>query len=208
MTDTSTTGTTSAGDARPLSVRAMEAVEGATWLDTTADVEQRLVERALTATPGLLGLLRGKGVGHAVHPPMTDVPIGAWLSASALDLVGGRSARPAARLLVGLGCVAALPTFATGSAEWVGLRGGDKRVGYVHAAANGTSFAMYAASWWVRRHERRHGLGVALALGAGAIAAVGGYLGGHLSVARDIGSRDPAYAGDPTSREPVSPHRV
>ncbi|MEJ5945460.1 DUF2231 domain-containing protein [Pseudokineococcus basanitobsidens] len=197
-----------ATDPRPWAVRATQRLEGATWLDTTADVEQRLLAKVLTAPPGLLGLLRGRAVGHAVHPPMTDVPIGAWLSASALDLVGGRGARPAARFLVGLGCVSALPTFLTGGAEWIGTSGGDKRVGYVHAAANGTSFVAYLASWWVRRHEDQHGLGVALALAGGAIAGVGGYLGGHLSVGRDIGTRDPAYADEPDARELSSPHRT
>ncbi|MEJ5913215.1 DUF2231 domain-containing protein [Pseudokineococcus sp. 1T1Z-3] len=193
---------------RPWPVRAVQKVESATWLDTTADLEQRLAAKGLTASPPLLALLRGRQVGHAVHPPMTDVPIGAWLSASALDAVGGRAARPAARLLVGLGCLGALPTFLTGTAEWIGTSGGDKRVGYVHAAANGTSFALYVASWWVRRHDSGHGRGVALAVAGGALAAVGGYLGGHLSVARDIGTRDPAFADDPAARELSSPHRT
>jgi len=211
--DTSTTAaaqvTTSgpAAEPRPLAVRLMKSLEGATWLDTTVDFEQRLAAKALTASPALLGLLRGRPVGHAVHPPMTDVPIGSWLSASVLDLVGGRAARPAARLLVGLGCLSALPTMVTGTAEWIGTSEGDKRVGYVHAVANGTSLAGYAASWWVRRDESRHGLGVALALASGAVAGIGGYLGGHLSVARDIGTRDPAYVDEVGAPELYSPHR-
>ncbi|WP_299036057.1 DUF2231 domain-containing protein [uncultured Pseudokineococcus sp.] len=196
-----------ATEPRPLAVRLMKRLEGATWLDKTVDLEQKLAAKALTASPSLLALLRGRPVGHAVHPPMTDVPIGSWVSASVLDLVGGRSARPAARLLLGLGCLSALPTMLTGTAEWIGTKEGDKRVGYVHAVANGTSLAGYAASWWVRRDDSRHGLGVALALASGAVAGIGGYLGGHLSVARDIGTRDPAYVDTPGARELYSPHR-
>ncbi len=192
---------------RPLAVRAVQALERARWLDAPADAEQRVATKVLTASPGLLALLRGRPTGHAVHPPMTDVPIGAWLSASALDLLGGEKARPASRLLLGLGCVTALPTFTTGLAEWVGTSGGDKRVGFVHAVTNGASWAGYAASWWVRRDDDKHGLGVALALGSGVVAAVGGYLGGHLSVGRDIGTRDPAFADDPAARELSSTHR-
>ncbi|MGH2717728.1 MAG: hypothetical protein ACRDJU_04000, partial [Actinomycetota bacterium] len=37
-------------------------------------------------------LLSGTWLGHPLHPMLTDVTIGAWTSALALDLVGGKSA--------------------------------------------------------------------------------------------------------------------
>src|SRR5829696_1786301 len=65
--------------------------------------------------------LRGEWLGHALHPLLTDFPLGCWLSAGLLDLLGGRAARPAARRLVGLGLVATVPTVAAGLAEFPGL---------------------------------------------------------------------------------------
>jgi hypothetical protein len=51
---------------------------------------------------------------------------------------------------------------------------------------------VYAASWLARRRGR-HGTGAKLALAGAAIAGVGGYLGGHLTEARKVGSHDPAF---------------
>ncbi len=48
-------------------------------------------------------LLTGRWLGHAVHPVLTDLPIGFWTSAFTLDLIGGRRSRAAAQRLVGLG---------------------------------------------------------------------------------------------------------
>src|SRR5690606_19186764 len=80
-------------------------------------------------------LMRGEWLGHALHPLMTDIPIGCWSSASVLDLIGGRAARPAARRLVGLGVLAALPTAATGLVELASVEDRRlRRVGAVHAS--------------------------------------------------------------------------
>src|SRR3954464_16106756 len=40
----------------------------------------------------------GTWLGHPLHPPLTDVVIGTWLSASLLDLIGGRDRGAADRL--------------------------------------------------------------------------------------------------------------
>src|SRR3954463_13323933 len=37
--------------------------------------------------------LSGTPLGHALHPFLTDLPIGTWTSAAVLDLVGGPPAR-------------------------------------------------------------------------------------------------------------------
>src|SRR5262249_60462305 len=56
----------------------------------------------------------GAASGHPLHPPLTDVVVGAWTSAVALDWLGGDSAGPAADWLVALGVASALPTAAAG----------------------------------------------------------------------------------------------
>lgn len=135
-------------------------------------------------------VLRGKWLGHAVHPTLTDIAIGAWTSANVLDLLGEQD-RSAGRL-IGAGVLAAAPTAWSGWAEWSTLGARDKRVGLVHALTNAVAIGFYAASWFARQ-QGRHRTGVRLALGGAAVAGVGGYLGGHLTEGRRVASHDPAY---------------
>ena len=156
------------------------------------------VTNALFGSGPLAPALRGDWLGHAVHPVLTDVAVGTWLSASVLDLVGGPGASAAAQRLVAAGLVSAAPTAWTGWAEWAGLGPRDKRVGLVHFATNGVAIGLYAASWFARRRGR-HGAGVRLALAGAAVAGVGAYLGGHLTEGRAVASHHPAY-DEPTAR--------
>jgi uncharacterized membrane protein len=137
-------------------------------------------------------LLRGDWLGHAVHPLLTDVVLGAWTSASVLDLVGGADASASAQRLIGSGLLAAGPTAWTGWAEWSAAGPRDKRLGLVHALTNGVAIGVYAASW-VARRRGRHGAGVGLALAGAALTGASAYLGGHLAMARKVASRHPAY---------------
>lgn len=147
----------------------------------------------LIASEGRRKLLHGDWMGHAVHPLLTDLPIGFWTSATVLDLVGGEEARPAARRLVGLGVLSAVPTVLTGWAEWAATsEPGVRRVGVVHAVSNGIAGVAYGASWFARKrghHER----GRNLALAGAAVASVGGFLGGHMASARKVSTRHPVF---------------
>jgi hypothetical protein len=57
---------------------------------------------------------------------------------------------------------------------------GKQRVGVVHAVANATATALYAASF-VQRCRGRRARGIATGMVAAGVATVGGYLGGHLA---------------------------
>lgn len=143
--------------------------------------------------------LRGEWLGHAVHPLLTDLVIGTWTSATVLDLVGGRDSTTAARRLIGTGLLFVGPTAWTGWAEWSASRRREQRVGLVHAVTNAVAIGTYAASW-VARGRHQHRRGVRLALAGATVSGVGAYLGGHLAVARSVGSRHPAFAeGAPVS---------
>lgn len=139
-------------------------------------------------------LLRSGLLGHALHPLLTDLPIGLWTAASALDLRGRRADRGASRWLVGAGLAASGPTALTGLAEWARVGREAQRVGALHAALNAVATTLYLTSF-VARTRRRHALGVATALAGAAVTSTSGYLGGHLTLARKVGSRDPAFAG-------------
>lgn len=144
-------------------------------------------------------LLRGEWLGHAIHPPLTDLVIGSWTSATVLDLFGGAESSAAARRLVGVGLLAAGPTAWTGWAEWLGAERRGQRVGLVHAVTNAVAIGTYAASWVARRRGRETA-GAGLALAGAAVSGVGAYLGGHLVAARKVATRHAAYADGSVSR--------
>lgn len=169
----------------------MTSLEGATALDPVVRLLNPVAD-ALVADPARRDALQGRWLGHALHPLLTDLPIGFWTSASVLDLLGGRSARPAATLLTALGVASAVPTALTGMAEYAPIEQRDKRVAIVHATANSAALLCYTASL-AARIRGRHVRGVALALAGSTVATVGGYLGGHLTEARKVGSHDPAF---------------
>lgn len=176
-------------------VDGLRLVEDSEALDGAAALVDRAA--AAVARPGTAhDLLAGTWLGHALHPLMTDLPIGLWTSASVLDLTGGRRAQPAADLLLALGTAAALPTVATGLAEYRHAGRAARRVGVVHLGANVVGVALYTASLVARRRGRR-ARGIVLALAGATAATVGGYLGGHLSTARKVGTRDPAFSTRP-----------
>ncbi|HEX5287551.1 MAG TPA: DUF2231 domain-containing protein [Streptosporangiaceae bacterium] len=78
--------------------------------------------------------LNGVWLGHPVHPALVQAAVGAWLSASIMDLAGDREA---ARLLAAAGLAAAVPAAAAGAADWSEQHEQQMRVGVVHAAGRG-----------------------------------------------------------------------
>ncbi len=166
------------------------------------------VASAVTQSDSVHDLLRGRWLGHALHPLLTDFPLGSWISASVLDFFGGEQARPSARRLVGFGVLTAVPTAIAGLADWSDTTGGARRAGAVHGAMNGGILVSYAASW-VARRRGRHGLGVVLAVAGGSAAWISGYLGGHLSLVTNTGiaNRKQQTSDGTTSQEATMTER-
>ena len=180
--------------------RQLEKAEG---LDKIADPLAELVPKLIPPGP-VKDALSGTWLGHSLHPMLTDVPIGTWLSAVILDLVGGEESRPASERLIAVGLVAALPTAAAGLSDWSDTMGGERRVGAAHAASNTASLLLFGASLAARRRGR-HALGVALALAATGANLSGAYLGGHLSLAQGVGVDHTAVEEGPGEWTPVLP---
>ena len=164
-------------------------------LDAPARGLAAVADRVL-ASDRACSMLRGESLGHALHPLLTDFPLGAWTSTSLLDLFGGRRARPAATGLLAFGVAAAVPTALAGLAEWQAATGRARRVGVVHAGVNSTALTLYSASL-VSRLRGRHTRAVVLGLAGGTVAFVGGYLGGHLSLVLKVGTADPVLVEGP-----------
>jgi nitrite reductase/ring-hydroxylating ferredoxin subunit/uncharacterized membrane protein len=171
--------------------------------DQVADVVAKAVERAAPEGSPLNEVLSGTDTGHPLHPPLTDVVIGAWTSAVALDWLGGERGAEAADWLVGLGVLSAFPTAAAGLNDWATLGGPTRRLGFVHGTTNVIATGLFGASWVERRAGRRM-VGRLLALAGYVTVGVGGFLGGHLSFRRGAGVDHTAFLEAPSDWTPVA----
>jgi nitrite reductase/ring-hydroxylating ferredoxin subunit len=175
------------------------ALEGADALDRPAKAVAKRVRGTLS--PGAVkDAISGTWLGHALHPMLTDVVIGTFLSASALDLLGGDRDGRAGERLIALGIAAYGPTALAGVNDWADTEpahDGVRRVGVVHATTNASALALYAGSLAARRRGDRNRARLLSAAGAAALGA-GGYLGGHLSFTRGVGPDQTAFDPGPS----------
>lgn len=132
----------------------------------------------------------GTWFGHPLHPVITDVPLGAWTAATALDIyelsTGDESLARGADVAVGIGLIGAAGAALTGLNDWNYTYEKPRRVGALHAITNIAATVCYFGSWWQRRNGcRRAGLTTGFA--GYALSMVGAYLGGHLVYNERIG---------------------
>lgn len=155
----------------------------------------RLVEELTPRIESVFGrrpvndALRGRAVGHAIHPILVQVPLGALICTSVLDLVQGSRAGAQSRLLTGLTCVSFVPAAASGWAEWIHADDRTKRVGVAHALLNAAGVLTSAVSYLVRRRGWSPAAAVLTGV-AGAAFGSAGLLGGHLTLVRKYASHD------------------
>lgn len=161
--------------------------------------------RKLTAPTHVKEALSGTGLGHPAHPPLTDLVIGALLSATLLDLFAPRTGARAANRLTLVGIAASAPTALTGASDWADTElsdDGARRVGLVHAGTNLIGLLMYCGSLLARRRGART-RGTVLALGGAGVLGVSGYLGGHLAYIRGVGVNQTAFDPGPPDWTPA-----
>jgi nitrite reductase/ring-hydroxylating ferredoxin subunit len=155
----------------------------ASRLDPAAERVQKGVSRVLAASPWLRNVVDGRQFGIPLHPVVTDVPLGAWTAAAALDLMRAGEHqdgfRPADAALA-IGVAGAVPAALTGLADYSHLRGDRRRIGSLHAALNASALVLNVLSL-VSRARGRRGLGRALSLAAIGPTIVSAHLGGQLS---------------------------
>jgi len=168
--------------------RAAEALETKAALDAPAKPARAVAGKLLSPAP-IKAALSGSWLGHALHPILTDLVIGSFVSASVLDFVGGDDSEAGAERLLAVGIASYAPTALTGLSDWADRADGEpgvRRVGIVHALSNGVALSLYSASLASRRagSQRR---GKLLALAGGAVMGAGGYLGGHLAYVQRVG---------------------
>ncbi|MCX4807653.1 hypothetical protein OG594_39675 [Streptomyces sp. NBC_01214] len=153
---------------------------------TVADPAIRVLQRGIRALPlgGMRDLLRGRPLGHPLHPVLVQVPIGCWLSSAVLDVVPGT--QRASKTLVSVGLAGIAPAAVAGWVDWADLPPEQARVGLAHAASNAAAVACYAVSL-TSRLRGRPAKGRLWSLGGLAAVAVTGALGGHVAHRRAVG---------------------
>src|SRR3954454_11209988 len=111
-------------------------------LDRVADPLSNAVRRAYEAA-GPIGqqaknALHGVWLGHPLHPVFTDVPIGAWTTALALDAAadGDPGMLRAATFALGVGLVGAAGAAVSGLTDWSETDGRSRRTGLIHGLLN------------------------------------------------------------------------
>lgn len=176
----------------------MEALENAEALDAPAQGIAKQVRTLITPGP-LKDALAGTWLGHALHPLLTDLVIGSFLSATILDVIGGDDDGRAAERLIAVGLASYPPTAATGTTDWADSELGDpraRRVGLAHAAANAGALGLYAASL-VARRKGNTARGKALGLAGSGALGLGGFLGAHMSYSQGVGPNQTAFDSGP-----------
>jgi nitrite reductase/ring-hydroxylating ferredoxin subunit/uncharacterized membrane protein len=174
------------------STNTLTRVVGNPAIDQVAEPLSKAVREAYGAA-GPVGrqaknALHGVWLGHPLHPVFTDIPIGAWTTALALDLAsqGDPGMQRAATFAMGVGLSGAVGAAVTGLTDWSETDGQSRRTGLIHGLLNLTATTLFGTAFALRRKDSHDGgrkcawTGYAIALGAA-------YLGGDLVYGQRMG---------------------
>lgn len=175
------------------------------WLHTLNDrvteVVQPLYDR-FRSNPALELMHGGRWMGHALHPALSDLPIGLWSATVVLDMAGQDVAPRGARfdpsaVLSAAGLAAAAATAATGVVDWSVSDAEDRRIGLFHGLLNAAAMTVQGASLTARLTGYRR-TGQALGATSLAVTAAAGFVGGHLVQGRAVMVNRVATSTGPT----------
>ena len=150
--------------------------------------------------------LHGTWLGHPLHPALTDVPLGAWIAALALDAMesisGRRELGAGADAAIAVGLVGAAGAAVTGLTDWSETDGRARKVGLLHGLLNVGATVLYTTSLVLRGRKRRNA-GRGFAMLGFAVSSASAYLGGHLVFGEQIGVNHAAAQEMPKEFVPV-----
>lgn len=177
-----TTREESARRPRSWQVRIIEKIDSLMWLQRLSDritaVTSRV--RARLEPTRVLDLIHGRWLGHALHPALSDLPIGLWGGSLLLYLVNYRGA---AVVLSLAGIVASLGTAVTGFVDWTVTDGHERRVGLLHGLLNTGALAIQVGSP-IAYFAGANTVAIACSAASFAVTVGAAYLGGHLVLGR------------------------
>jgi nitrite reductase/ring-hydroxylating ferredoxin subunit len=159
-------------------------IEDIEWLETASEWLGTSLRPMRESPAGrhVFDLLHGRVAGHALHPALSDLPIGLGAGAVLLDVAGEDQAAG----ILGAGIVASsVAAAATGVADWTVSDGRDRRVGLLHGILQTAGLALQVGSLGLRLGGARKPAKALLVAGVG-VAAGSAYLGGHLVLGRGV----------------------
>jgi uncharacterized membrane protein len=171
-------------------------------------VQQRL-EASFAAAPIGVRALHGRWLGHPLHAALNDIPIGAFSTLFALDVLEAtrRNRRPGrvADGVLALGLVSALVAAVPGIMDSTRTRAGARRAAIVHGVANSIGAMLYGASLIARRSGRRR-TGLGLSFLAYPLLLGSAWLGNQMTFRMGVGTRARAMSRwDDRARRSPSP---
>jgi len=149
-----------------------------------------------------------KVLGHPIHPMLIVIPLGSFIAAVILDVIGVAVSNPTLTVVgywnIAVGVVSGLIAAAFGLADWFNIPGKTraKRIGLMHGALNVVVVATFALEWLVRyggADPTPSTTLVAIEVAALVGGAVAGWLGGELVDRLGVGVDDGAHLNAPNS---------
>ncbi|HYA98643.1 MAG TPA: Rieske 2Fe-2S domain-containing protein [Ktedonobacteraceae bacterium] len=194
----------------PIRFAIASVVENQTWLDSLATPLQnwllKLFGQPEDPNRVVKNILNGTWLGHALHPVLTDIPIGAWSCTVVLDIASfsaeSNGIAQGADIAMALGVLGATGAAVTGLTDWSDLDGTDRRVGLMHGLLNSGILLTNVGSLVLRLTGRRRA-GITLSTIGYLASLFSAYLGGELSFAKGIGVNHDAWEGGSDDYVPV-----
>ena len=157
------------------------------WLDGWGEGIQKLVGGIYKGlgplSKPLRNLLSGTSVfGHPLHPALTDVPLGAWLTgvvADYLAITTNLVPRSAGTIALALGLVVAAGAAITGYSDIQDVYGLERRTATAHGLTMTLVFLIETLSF-ILRLAGAYPVGVGLATAGLFLTMFGMYIGGHV----------------------------
>jgi nitrite reductase/ring-hydroxylating ferredoxin subunit/uncharacterized membrane protein len=161
--------------------------KNAKWLDAFAKFFEAIVNGfyKIPGTTPIKTLLHGTWpLGHPLHPAITDVTIGAYTAAVALDVLGivrgDVSLAPAADFVLIFAFASSVLSIASGLTDWKDSYGEEKRTGMLHGLIMVVATVLFVSSIALRLGGDGRMLGLWLS-GLGLIVMlVGAFFGGEM----------------------------
>ena len=163
--------------------------KGWKWLDGVAGFFDAIVNGVyrIPGTGPIKTLLHGTWpLGHPLHPAVTDITIGAYTAAFALDMFflvsGDATVTRAADFVLVVAFLSSLVAILSGLTDWKDTFGEEKRTGMLHALIMIVATVSFAASIWLRYGGAADVRPVAIWLSSAAwlVMLVGAFFGGEM----------------------------
>lgn len=149
------------------------------WADGLGTFLQKIYLAVLRPLPLLKDFLHGTWLGHALHPVLTDLPVGALTAVLFLDVIGQTDG---AKWAMVIGYAGMIGSALTGIADFTGTDGKARRYATIHSVLMVLSTVSYLVSLLIRFEviAGSHQIAMAVGIVGYVLLAFGAYIGGEI----------------------------